>query len=387
MAGKRKTRWRVDPLLFGIILLLIFSGILILASVSASFSLQTFGTTYYFLNHQFLFGLLPGLLLGAGIFFFLPIEWLKKWSFVMLLANIFLLLLVFLPVIGSPEGAHRWIYLGPFSFQPSEALKLTFILYLAALLASRIPQRGEFAQKKKGIVDRLLEGKETILPFAVITGIIGFLLVAQPDISTLGVIGITGVIMYFIAGTPAWHTLLFLAGGMGALYTLIQLAPYRLSRLAVFFDPSLDPLGQGYQIKQALIGIGSGGLTGVGLGLSFQKFGFLPEPISDSIFAVVAEELGFLGASLLIVLFLLFVWRSFALARRIDDPFSKIAIVGIASWITLQAFINMGSITGVLPLTGIPLPFISYGGSALVVELIAMGILLKLTSKSYTIKQ
>ena len=151
-------------------------------------------------------------------------------------------------------------------------------------------------------------------------------------------------------------------------------------------DPLLDPLGQGYQIKQALIGIGSGGITGVGLGLSFQKFGFLPEPISDSIFAVVAEELGFIGATVLVVLFLLFALRSFVLAKRIEDPFAKIVTIGIASWITLQAFVNMGSITGLIPLTGIPLPFISYGGSALAVELLAMGILLKLTSKSYIIK-
>ncbi|OHA64575.1 MAG: hypothetical protein A3D64_02690 [Candidatus Wildermuthbacteria bacterium RIFCSPHIGHO2_02_FULL_49_9] len=379
MAPKRKG-WGVDPMLFSIIALLAFSGILILASVSASFSWLTFGTTYYFLNHQLLLGLLPGLALGALFFFLVPSELLKKWSFALLLFNILLLLMVFLPVIGSTGGAHRWIYAGPLSFQPSELLKLTFILYLASLLAARVPKRGE-SGKKRGLLSRVLEGKEALFPFIAVTGLIGFLLLAQPDMSTLGVIGLTGIVIYFAAQTPWWHTPFMFLGGLGLVYLAVQLAPYRFSRIAVFLDPLLDPLGQGYQIKQALIGIGSGGITGIGLGLSFQKFGFLPEPISDSIFAVVAEELGFLGASFVILLFAAFAWRSLALAKRITDPFSRIATVGIASWITLQAFVNMGSITGLLPVTGIPLPFISYGGSALVVELAAMGILLKLTSK------
>ena len=386
MDRRKRKKLEVDPILLGTISLIVFLGILILASVSASFSLQTFGTTYYFLSHQILFGLLPGLILGAAAFFFVSPELIKKWSFALLLANIFLLILVFLPSIGSPEGAHRWIYIGSLSFQPSELLKLTFILYLASLLATKVAKYNEPGKKKVGMIHRLLKGTETLFPFVVVTGIISLLLILQPDASTLGVIGLTGIIMYFIAGTPLWHTPLIIFSGLGLFYFLIMIAPYRFSRIQVFLDPSLYPLGQGYQIKQALIGIGSGGLTGIGLGLSFQKFGFLPEPISDSIFAVVAEELGFLGAAFLVVLFLFFAWRCFTLARRIKDNFAKIATVGIASWITLQAFINMGSITGLLPLTGIPLPFISYGGSALMVELIAICILLKLTSKSYTMK-
>jgi cell division protein FtsW len=163
------------------------------------------------------------------------------------------------------------------------------------------------------------------------------------------------------------------------LYVLIQIAPYRLSRLAVFLNPDLDPLGQGYQIKQALIGIGSGGIFGVGLGLSFQKFGVLPEPISDSIFAIFAEEVGFIGAILLIVLFAAFAQRSFTVARRSKERFAQLAALGIAAWITMQAFINMGAMIGLLPLTGIPLPFISYGGSALLSEMLALGVLLNIS--------
>jgi cell division protein FtsW len=373
MAGKRKWNLAADPVLLAISLLLVFLGILILASVSASFSLQRFDTTYYYFNHQVIWGLLPGLILGL-VAFLMPLELIKRLSLFALLGTIILLVAAFLPFIGTGEGAHRWIFLGPFSFQPSELLKLTFVLYLAALLSSRVSAKKEFGKKS------FWEGMGTFLPFTAIVGVISGLLIFQPDVSTLGVVAATGLIMYFVAETPLWHTVFFLGGGLAALYTLIKFEPYRFSRWAVFLDPALDPLGKGYQIKQALIGIGSGGITGIGLGLSFQKFGVLPEPISDSIFAVVAEEMGFLGATLIAVLFLLFAWRALHLARNVEDPFAKLACVGIASWIVLQAFINMGSITGLLPLTGIPLPFISYGGSALVVELIALGILLKLTS-------
>jgi cell division protein FtsW len=296
------------------------------------------------------------------------LDWFRKFSFHMLTANIALLGMVFLPFIGSAgQSAYRWIYIGPISFQPSELLKLTLILYIAAWLAAK-------------------KTDKPLVPFLAIMGVISFMLILQPDISTLGVIGTTAVIMYFVANTPIWHTLLMIGGGIGALILLIQLAPYRVSRLAVFLDPSLDPLGQGYQVKQALIGIGSGGLTGVGLGLSFQKFGVLPEPISDSIFAVFAEEAGFIGAAILISIILAFAWRSFVNAKRSRDQFSMLVAVGIASWITLQSFVNMGSMIGLLPLTGIPLPFISYGGSALATELLALGILLNI-SKTVQLKR
>jgi len=351
-----------DSILLGISAALLFVGILILTSVSSSFSLDKFGTTFYFLNHQILLGLIPGLIAGT-IAFFIPLDLFRKFSLPLLLINMVLLVMVFLPVIGSAgQSAYRWIYLGPLSFQPSELLKLTLILYIAAWLASKKDQ--------------------TLLPFVTIMGVIGLFLILQPDISTLGIIGITTVIMYFMARTPVWHTLLMIAGGFAALVALIQIAPYRASRLAVFLDPSLDPLGKGYQVKQALIGIGSGGLTGVGLGLSFQKFGILPEPVSDSIFAVFSEEVGFIGAFLLVALFLAFAWRALVIARRTENLFARLTATGITIWITVQAFVNMGAMLGILPLTGIPLPFISYGGSALATELLAVGILLNISKKT-----
>jgi cell division protein FtsW len=361
---KRKTP---DLILLGICAALVCAGIFILASVSASFSLQRTGSTFFHLNHQLVFGLLPGVFLGT-IAFFLPLSLFKKWSFLFLAANIVLLAMVFLPGIGSDfgGGASRWISAGPISFQPSEFLKVSFILYLASWLAAR-------HTKSRG------DAKETLIPFAAIMGIISLFLAFQPDVGTLGVIAATGLIMYFLAGTPLWHTAVMIGMGIAALGGLIYTAPYRINRLLVFLNSDLDPLGKGYQVKQAIIGIGSGGLFGAGLGLSFQKFGVLPEPISDSIFALFAEELGFVGAVLLIALFSAFAWRSLVVSKRAADPFAKLAAAGIAIWIFLQTAVNICSMLGLLPLTGIPLPFISYGGSALMAELIALGILLNIS--------
>ena len=365
-----------DLILLGLCAALLFAGIFILASVSASFSFQKTGSTYFFLNHQLLFGLLPGLFCGL-VAYMAPLDTIKKYSLRLLLLTIVALGLVFVPGIGGAiGGAARWISLGPITFQPSEFLKITFILYLASWLATRIKR------SREGHGSRLKDITGTLVPFALLIALLSVFLIFQPDIGTLAVIGIISVIMYFAASTPLWHTLLLFAGGIAALFALIRLAPYRISRIAVFLDPSLDPLGQGYQIKQALIGIGSGGLFGVGLGLSLQKFGLLPEPISDSVFAVFAEEAGFLGATLLILLFVAFAWRSMIVAKRTKDLFGKLVITGIASWIVIQAFVNMGSMIGLLPLTGIPLPFISYGGSALIAELIGLGVLLNISRNS-----
>ncbi|MBI1984726.1 MAG: putative lipid II flippase FtsW [Candidatus Wildermuthbacteria bacterium] len=357
-----------DIPLFIISSALVLFGILILASVSASFSLERTGNSFYFFLHQLVFGLIPGLILGS-IAYFLPLKVLKRFSLPALLLCILFLVLVFLPVLGGPiKGAHRWIYLGSLSFQPSEPLKIAFIVYLAAWLSSR-------TQEKK-------MRASVFFPFVLMFGLVGGLLILQPDISTLGIISVIGLAMYFLAGTPLVQSFALLGAGIVLLTALIHTAPYRFSRLAVLLNPDLDPLGKGWQIKQALIGIGSGGITGMGLGLSFQKFGTLPEPISDSIFAVFAEEAGFIGGAMLLILFLLFLWRSFKVAGRVQDPFSRLCAMGIACWITFQALFNIGSMTGMLPLAGIPLPFISYGGSALITELIGIGILLNISKQA-----
>lgn len=363
-----------DFILLATIVILISLGILILASVSASLSQEKFGNSFYFLNHQIIFGLIPGIIF-AIIFFRIRIATLKKLAPIFLLINLAFLAAVFLPKIGVEiRGASRWLNLGLFSFQPSEFLKLFFIVYLSAWLASR--EEKTFSKKPKIFL-------ETFVAFLIITGLVSLLLIRQPDISTLGIIVLTGTIIYFSSHTPLWHTPLIILIGIGGFLTLIKLAPYRMDRILVFLKPETDPMGIGYQIKQVLIAVGSGGILGSGLGMSIQKFGFIPHSISDSIFAIFAEETGFVGSLILILLFLIFAFQGFKISKASPDKFSQLLALGITSWITIQGFINIGSMTGILPLTGIPLPFISYGGSALITELVGVGILLNISKDIY----
>jgi cell division protein FtsW len=371
-----KTFKKPDSILFLTITLLLGLGILILGSVSPVFSMERFKNPNYLLNHQLLFGFLPGLFLGV-IAFFVPIEKIKKFAFWFFLINIFLLGLLFISKTGLKFlGAIRWLDLGLFAFQPSEFLKLTFILYLSAWFA----KKDQDAKNK--IKRNWRERVGFLLPFLAIIGVIAVFLTLQPDIGTLGIVAITGLAMFFLAGTPLWQTILAVFTGVAALGLLIKMAPYRLSRLLIFLNPGADPTGQGYQISQALIAIGSGGIFGVGLGLSRQKFGFLPQTIGDAIFPVFAEETGFVGAVILISLFLIFLWRGLQIAFRTKDRFSQIVAIGISAWIGSQALINICSMTGLAPLTGVPLPFVSYGGSHLVTEMIGLGILLNISKQA-----
>jgi len=367
---------RPDYYLIGVIIALILTGIVILASVSSAYSFKKFGNTYYFLKHQALFGLLPGLFLGF-LLYRIKLSTLKKLSPFLLLITLVLMVLVFLPFIGLKSGdAARWIQVGSFTFQPSELLKLVSILYFATWLTSRLEKEEKTADNK------VFSFGNTFMAFLMILVIIVVLLFFQSNISTLGVIVLTAFFMYFSMNTPIWHTLFVILAGSGGLLVLIKLAPYRINRLAVFLNPDLDPMGIGYQIKQALIAIGSGGITGTGLGMSAQKFGFLPQTISDSIFAVFAEEAGFMGTLALILLFLVFAFLGFKTAQKSKDSFSKLTALGITFWIIIQAFVNIGAMIGILPLTGIPLPFIGYGGSALALELMGMGILLNISKNT-----
>ena len=360
-----------DYILLGTVIVLIVLGILILSSVSAILSQEEFGTTFYFLSHQILFGLVPGIILGF-LAFKANLPFLKKISPVFLLINLGMVGLVLLPQIGTTfRGSSRWLNLGPISFQPTEFLKLTFILYLSTWLAGRTEKISSRKTEKAF--------NETLVVFLIIIGLISLFLICQPDISTLGVIFLTAMAMYFSANTPLWHNILVVISAAGGLLILIKTAPYRLNRILVFLNPDFDPMGKGYQIKQSLIAIGSGGLLGLGLGMSRQKFGFLPQSVSDTIFAIFAEETGFIGSSILIFLFLILLWRGFKIAKNSHERFAYLSATGITTWIVVQGFINIGALIGILPLTGIPLPFISYGGSALVTELIGIGVLLNIS--------
>jgi len=373
-----------DRVLFITSAILVVWGVIILASISAPISQKSFDKSTYFLTHQLIFGLIPGILLGL-MAYSLPLSVIKKWAPALMLVNLIFLILVFTPGVGQAfGGAARWINLGLFSFQPSEFLKISFILYLAGWLDTKhnsfLPQVNSFKfsfLKRKS----LFSAKNSLIPFLAIIGLISLLLILQPDISTLAIIVLIGVLMYFSTQTPLWHNILLLLMGVGGITLLIKTAPYRIARWLVFLKPETDPLGIGYQLKQSLIAIGSGGIFGIGLGMSGQKFGFLPHPMSDSVFAIISEETGFIGSLVLISLFLVLAWRGFKISKKSQSTFAHLVSFGISSWIIIQSLINMGSMIGVLPLTGIPLPFLSYGGSHLVVELIGIGILLNISKQ------
>jgi len=276
--------------------------------------------------------------------------------------------LVFVPGLGLKfQGASRWIQLGPFSFQPSEMLKLTMILYLAAWL-----------EGKKELKTDLFEG---FIPFLAIIGVISFLVMKQPDMGTLGIIVLVAMCVYFLSGAKTSHIAMMIAGGAAAFLALVKFESYRMSRLLVFLHPELDPRGVGYQINQALLAIGSGGIFGLGLGHSRQKFNYLPEPVGDSIFAIVCEEIGLIGAAVLIFLFFVFAMRGFKIAKKAPDMFGRLVAVGITSWIIFQTLINISAISGLIPLTGVTLPFVSYGGTSLIFSMIGVGILLNISKK------
>src|SRR3989338_658944 len=367
--------------------IIIFFGLLILASVSAAFSQEKVGEATYYLFHQIYYGFIPGISI-AFIIYKIPLGFIKKNAGLFFLGNLFLMVLIFFPGLGiSAGGASRWLDLKFFSFQPSEFLKLVFIIYLSAWLASpvRAFNKKPLAKKIKPDIDnnkRSAIMSSVLIPFLAILGVIAAFLIYQSDATTLGIIILSAFIMYFSANTFLLHPIIIFPIGVGVLYALIKTESYRLRRLLVFLNPNIDPLGIGYQLKQALIAVGSGGIFGLGLGMSGQKFGFIPHPMSDSIFAILAEETGFLGSFILIILFLAFTLGVFRIAKKSQDKFSRYFAVGFGSWICLQAFINIGAMIGIFPLAGIPLPFVSYGGSHLITELAGMGLLLNILKEN-----
>ena len=363
-----------DYSLLIVFFVLLSLGVLILTSTSVSISQEEFGSPFRILFHQIEYGIFPGLILGIFCFF-VPLSFLKKYSVIFLLVVLCFMVLIFVPGIGvSIGGATRWVKIGNFSFQPSEFLKLSFFIYLAAWISNRGNAKNFKRDNKKS------RGFKTLfIPFLVIIGLISLLLILQPDISTLGMIVFIAVLMYFVVDTPLYQSILLILGGIVGLLALIAFAPYRWNRVMTFLSSEIDPMGISYQIGQSLIAIGSGGVWGKGLGMGIQKFGFLPQPFSDSIFSVFAEETGFIGSLVLIVLFMIFAILGLNISSNAKDKFSRTLAFSITCWIIVQAFVNISSITGILPLTGIPLPFIAYGGSHLIAELAGVGILLNIS--------
>lgn len=352
--------------LFGLAaFLLLISGFFILASASMGISVVKFGKPYYYLLHQFAYGLIPGLILFAITLKIHYVFWRRHVLWILLLA-IFLMFLVFVPSVGIHHaGARRWIALGSISFQPAEFLKFAYVVYLAAWIESKSKAISSF--------------KFGLLPFSIMSAFIASFLILQPDIGTLGVLLGSALMIFFISGGGFKQIAMLALVGIMVLGILIWAEPYRLSRVKVFLEPAHDSAGMGYQVNQALIAAGSGGFWGRGFGLSRQKFSYLPEAIGDSIFAVAAEELGFIGSTILIAIFLMFFLRGIWLAEQSPDIFGKVLGAGILFLIIFQALVNISAIIGVLPLTGIPLPFVSYGGSALAIALAEVGIILNIS--------
>lgn len=349
-------------------LALMAGGFLILGSASMALSYKNFGNISHYILRQIAFGGLGGI---AALLITQAIPY-HKWRMLalpLMIVSFVLMALVFIPQLSyGYGGARRWLQLGIFSFQPSEILKLAFIVYLASWLEAR---RKEVSSLPYGI-----------LPFSLMLAIIGVFLIMQPDLGTMGVIVATAGMMYFLGGGKISQMATLIVFGLMIFYFLVQIAPYRLNRLLVFLNPDTDPQGIGYQTKQAFIAIGSGGFTGRGFGKSLQKYNYLPEPMGDSIFAIYAEETGFLGILALMGAFVFFLWRGIVIAKKAPDIFGRLLASGIVVSIGAQAFINMAAISGLLPLTGIALPFISYGGTSLLITMASAGILLNIGKES-----
>ncbi|OHA59467.1 MAG: hypothetical protein A2589_01225 [Candidatus Vogelbacteria bacterium RIFOXYD1_FULL_46_19] len=290
----------------------------------------------------------------------------RQWSLPLLVVALGATALVFIPGLGVDSGgATRWIGLAGFTVQPGELLKLGVIIYYAAWLSSAKARAGTFT---KGV-----------MPLLILLALAGLLLLSQPDTGTFLVIALAMVCQFIVAGGKWRHLVLLALIGAIALGSLVATRPYLRSRLATFLDPAADQLGSSYQINQSLIAIGSGGVFGRGFGQSLQKFSFLPQPIGDSIFAVAAEEFGFVGSLVIILLFLLFMITGLKIAARAPDTFGRLIVLGLVILIVSQSFINIGAMLGLLPLTGEPLIFVSQGGSALLFGLVAAGIILNVS--------
>lgn len=342
-------------------------ALVMMYSISPVLSYKLLGSTsrnFYFYGQLFSTGvaLLVGII-ASKIYF--P-NW-KKWSVFLLIVTIVSLAIVMLPGLGfTKNGATRWIRLGPASFQPAELLKLSVVIYLAAWFEARR--------------DKMNNWREVLLPFSLMFAVASFVIVViQRDMGTMMVLAIAMLGLYFIAGAPIKQYAGLIAASAALGVAAIVAFPHRMERLLVFLDPSKDPTNTGYHISQALIAIGSGGVLGRGLGHSYQIYGYLPEAANDSIFAVIGEEFGLLGAAVIIGLFVVVIQRGLLIAKGAPDMFSRLLAVGITLWLGFQAIINIAAMLSLIPLTGIPLPFISYGGSSLMLSLVGIGILLNIS--------
>lgn len=348
--------WWIFFLAMGLILF----GLLMIYNTSSVSALRDFNNPYRYLVDQGTF-----VVIGLVIMLFLALFDYHRLYYLAIpgiVITILCLVAVFLPGIGvKTMGAHRWINLGFTTVQPAEMAKLAVIIYLSAW----------FSGQEKG----------RLMAFLFLFGLIISLIMIEPDMGTTMILAVIFLILYFLSEAPIAHFLFIIPLGILGVLGGIKIAPYRFERFMTFLDPTKDVLGKSYHINQALIAIGSGGLFGLGLGKSRQKFAYLPEATTDSIFAIIAEELGFLGCFFLLLCFAVLFFRMFRVAHNAPDRFGRLLGFGICIYLVTQTLINLGAMTVVIPLTGVPLPFISYGGSALLIEMASIGIILNISSQ------
>jgi cell division protein FtsW len=355
---------RPDMWLFGVAVALLSTGVVMVYSASAIVAADRFADPYFFLKKQLFWAVLgAGALWGA---LRLDYRRLEKIQLPLLLVAAALLVAVLVPPLGHEiNGTRRWLRLGPVSFQPVELAKLALVVYLAAFLAERR--------------EKLQDFRRGFLPPLLVAAGLGGLVLVQPDLGNcLALMALTFALL-FLAGSRVQHLSLVIASALPLLAIAIYAAPYRLRRITAFWDPWQDPRGSGFQIIQSWLALGGGGLFGRGIGESRQKLFYLPESHTDFIFAIIGEELGFVGAATVLGLFVVLIWRGLRIGLRATDPFGAYLALGITVLIATQTLVNIGAVTGVLPTKGLPLPFISFGGSALLVTMLSTGVLLNIS--------
>lgn len=355
--SQRKNLSQHPDLLIALLVLgLVAFGLIMVFDASVVEAYNQFGDKFFFLKKQAVWA-------GIGFFLmsvitFLPISLIKKNSHLAFGAAIALLFLVLIPGVSDRvQGARRWISLMGFTLQPSELAKLATVVYLPSWLVKH----------------------QRLGPFLILLALLLVLIMLEPDMGTAIVITGIAFCVYFISGAAMKHILAIGAVGLALGLLLIIASPYRRERLLTFINPTQNTSGSSYHIRQVLIGIGSGGLTGTGIGRSRQKYQYLPEATTDSIFAVIGEEIGFIGSSLVLLALLTLIMRSFQVTLSLDDHYLRLLASGVSMWITLQTVLNLSAMVALIPLTGVPLPFVSYGGSALISTLMGIGLLLNVS--------
>lgn len=357
--------------IFAIVAVLVSVGIVMIYSASAIYAYSNVNDSLYYLKRHLIY-LVIGLVM-MSVAMSVDLKRVRAWSKPILLVSIVLLILVLIPHVGKEiSGAKRWFKIGPVNFQPSEFAKIALLVYVA-----------DFISRKKEMVKSFLHG---YMPAMMILAATVGLILLEPDLGTAVTISVITLMMLYVSGLRAYYIIASVLASLPILYLLLFKVAFRRKRLMIFLNPWADKRGTGFQIIQSFIALGSGGILGVGLGQSRQKLFYLPASHTDFIFSIIGEELGFLGTASVVVLFILFVWEGMKVVMRSYGTFEKMISFGVVSMIALEAIINIGVTAGALPTKGLPLPFISYGGSGLIFHLAAVGLLLNAAKSCETVR-